>query len=72
VTSTRIGPICGGRGIPRCCITTQGPGRSDSPARGTKTVLAETAAIAIGAGQVLAVKLSRTAGGGWTTAVVAE
>lgn len=39
---------------------------------GTKTVLAETGAIAIGAGQVRAVKLSRTAGGGWTTAVVTE
>jgi hypothetical protein len=39
---------------------------------GTQTVLAETGAIAVGAGQVRAVKLSRTAGGGWTTAVVTE
>jgi hypothetical protein len=39
---------------------------------GTKTVLAETGAIAIGAGQVRAVKLGRTGSGGWTTAVVTE
>jgi len=39
---------------------------------GTKTVLAETGSIAIGAGQVRAVKLGRTGSGGWTTAVVTE
>lgn len=39
---------------------------------GTKTVIAETGSIAIGAGQVRAVKLSRTPSGGWTTAVVEE
>jgi hypothetical protein len=39
---------------------------------GTKTVLAETGSIAIGAGQVRAIKLSRTAGGGWTTSVITE
>jgi hypothetical protein len=39
---------------------------------GTKTVLAETGSIAIGAGQIRAVKLSRTPGGGWDTSVVTE
>jgi hypothetical protein len=39
---------------------------------GTKTVLAETGSIAIGAGQVRAINLRRTGGGGWTTAVVTE
>jgi len=39
---------------------------------GTKTVLAETGSIAIGAGQVRAIKLARTGSGGWTTAVVTE
>jgi hypothetical protein len=39
---------------------------------GTKTVLAETGSIAIGAGQVRAVKLGRTGSGDWTTAVVTE
>jgi hypothetical protein len=41
-------------------------------AAGTKTVLAETGSMAIGAGQVRAVKLGRTGSGGWTTAVVTE
>ncbi len=39
---------------------------------GTKTVVATTATIPIAAGQVRAVTLQRTAGGGFTTSVVAE
>lgn len=39
---------------------------------GSKTVVASTASIAIAAGQVRAVTLQRTAGGGFTTSVVAE